>query len=374
MKLIYLATSVIPAHKANAKQVMKMCQAFKQAGVDIELIIPVRFGGVRIKADSFEYYGIKERFKITKIFSIDLIPLEKQIGHLGFWLQNISFAVFTAIYLLFKKYDIIYTRDEFSLFLLSFFSKKLVWETHNFPKKVRWFHKILYKKINKIVVISQGLKEEFIKQGIGDERILVAPDSVDLAEFDIKITKAEARQKLNLPLDKKLVVYTGHLFPWKGVYTLAESSKYLSEDTAVIFVGGMKDDLAEFNKFVQENNLEKVKVLDYQEPKSIPYYLKAADVLVLPNSAQEAIFSQKYTSPLKLFEYLAAKQPIVASDLPAIREILMDEETVFVRPDDPLDLAAGIKQALTVPKMVYPDKQKYTWQNRVKTILNFIKL
>lgn len=380
MKIVYIATSVIPAYKANAKQVMKMCQAFKQSDIDLELIIPVRFGGVRLKADPFDYYHILEKFKITKIFSIDLIPLEKIIGHLGFWLQNISFAVFTAVYLLFKKYDLVYTRDRFSLLILICFGlkKKLVWEEHNFPKKISWFHKLLFKKIKKIIVITNGLKEDFIKAGVLSGNILVAPDGVDLKEFKVLESQEECQKKLNLPLDKKLAVYTGHLFPWKGVYTLALSSKFLPEETEIILVGGMPEDIKALNKFIDDNQLKGIKVLGHQLPEMIPYYLKAADVLVMPNSGKE-IISKKYTSPLKMFEYLAANKPLVASDLPSLREVLNEKTAVLVKPDDPEALASGIKKILADNELArdlasnsLASVEPHTWLNRVKKILAFI--
>ncbi|KKS24991.1 MAG: Glycosyl transferase group 1 [Candidatus Jorgensenbacteria bacterium GW2011_GWF2_41_8] len=56
--------------------------------------------------------------------------------------------------------------------------------------------------------------------------------------------------------------------------------------------------------------------------------------------------SEKHTSPLKLFEYMASGRPIVASDLLSLREILTEQEAIFFKPDDPLDLALKIKEIL----------------------------
>jgi glycosyltransferase involved in cell wall biosynthesis len=64
-------------------------------------------------------------------------------------------------------------------------------------------------------------------------------------------------------------------------------------------------------------------------------------MLVLPNTASK--MSELYTSPLKLFEYLTTGLPIVASDLPAIREVLTDGETaLLVPPDNPQALASAL--------------------------------
>ena len=67
-----------------------------------------------------------------------------------------------------------------------------------------------------MVVITKRLKEDFVKVGFKAENILVASDGVDLAEFNIDISQEEARNKVGLPLNKKIVMYAGHLFEWKG--------------------------------------------------------------------------------------------------------------------------------------------------------------
>ncbi|MFH1226172.1 MAG: glycosyltransferase family 4 protein [bacterium] len=383
MKLIYIATSVIPAHKANAKQVMKMGQAFQQSGIEVELIIPVRFGRVRLKADPFEYYGVKEKFKITKIFSFDLIPWEKQIGHLGFWLQNISFVFFTAVYLLFKKYDLIYTRDDFSLFGLSFFTEKICWEAHNFPKKIRWFHRVLYKRVKQMVVISKGLKDAFVKQGISPEKILVAPDGVDLNEFDLAMAPAEARKQLDLPLDKRLIGYVGSLRTRqeeKGVDGLIESMKFLADNSLLVLVGGEKDDIDFYRQLSEQAGVtDRILFVGQVVPRLVPIYQRAFDVLIMP--FPKLPHYEFCMSPLKLFEYLASERPIITTDLPSIREILSDREAVFVLPGRPKALADGIAkvladptQALVMAKNGRQLAEQYTWQKRAKTIIDFIKI
>ena len=106
----------------------------------------------------------------------------------------------------------------------------------------------------------------------------------------------------------------------------------------------------------------------------IPYWLKAADVLVLPNSGKEDI-SKYWTSPLKMFEYMASGRPIVASDLPSIREVLNGENAILVEPDNPEKLAGGIKAILQNNQLsdrisikAVLDVQEYSWTKRVQKI------
>jgi glycosyltransferase involved in cell wall biosynthesis len=110
----------------------------------------------------------------------------------------------------------------------------------------------------------------------------------------------------------------------------------------------------------------------------MPIFQKSADILVIPNSGKEDI-SRLYTSPMKLFEYMASGVPVVASDLPSIREILSENNSVLFIPDDANSLADAIKKILGNPaladkisKQALSDVQKYTWNNRAKEIISFI--
>ncbi|MCP6719474.1 MAG: glycosyltransferase family 4 protein [Patescibacteria group bacterium] len=375
MKILYIANARIPTEKAHGIQIMKMCEAFVSSGhdknIELELIIPKRIN--YIKEDPFEYYGVKRNFEIKRFSCLDLITLDRFIGHLGLWIETITFSIFLFPYVLFKKADIIYTRDKFSLFLL-LFKKNLFFEAHTFSKNYFLYSRFL-KKLNRIIVITQKLKDLFIKRGIEADKILVAPDGVDLDKFDIKEVQEACRERFNLPLDTKIVLYTGHLYEWKGAQTLAEASQFLSKDIEVYFVGGTERDI---KRFRAQNSEFRIRIIGHRPHSEIPYWLKAADVLVLPNSAKDEI-SKSWTSPIKMFEYMASKRPIVASDLSSIREILGESNAVLVKPNDPKSLSEGIKRILEdkdfakkISAVAYENVQDYTWEKRVKNILKFI--
>ncbi len=379
MKLIYLANVRIPTEKAHGLQIMKMGEAFKKQEVDIELVVAKRINYQLEHVDPFYYYGIETKFPLRKIWLIDLVASNLSSRKLFVLIQNTSFAFSALFYLFGKKFDLIYSRDEFSLFFLSFFKKNLVLELHTFPRSKLSIYKFLFKRIKKIVVITNQLKKLVMSLGIEEDKIVVSPDGVDLKQFQVEDSKDKCRERLNLPLDKKIILYTGHLFDWKGVYVLAQSSQYLASDCLIVFVGGMEYDRKKVKKFIEEKKLKNILLVNHQPPQKIPYYLKAADVLVLPNSGKKAI-SVHYTSPIKMFEYMAARKPIVASDLPSIREVLNPANSILVAPDVALELADGIKKALsdtnfvqTIVSRAFKDVQKYSWENRARNILKFIK-
>jgi len=372
MKLIYTANIRVPTEKAHGIQIMKMCEAFAESG-EVELIVPQRLNP--IKTDPFEYYGLARDFKIKKFFCLDLISLDKYIGHLALWIESVSFLFFLFPFIIFQKADIFYTRDKF-LLPLCLFKKNLIFEVHTFPKNYFLYSPFL-KRLKRIIVITQKLKDLLIEQGISPDRILVAPDGVDLETFDIRETKEECRRRLNLSKDKKIILYTGHLYEWKGAQILAEASQYLPDDKAVYFVGGIKEDIS---RFKAQYSKFQIHIIGHKPYTEIPYWLKAADVLVLPNSGKKEI-SQHWTSPMKMFEYMASKRPIVASDLPSIREILNEENAVLVKSDDPEALVGGIKEILQSPEFsaklstkAFSDVQNYTWRKRAEKICIFSKI
>ena len=119
-------------------------------------------------------------------------------------------------------------------------------------------------------------------------------------------------------------------------------------------------------------------ILGYKPYSEIPYYLKAADILLLPNSGKTEI-SKSWTSPMKMFEYMASKRPIIASNLPSIREILNEDNAILINPDDSKDLSKRINMALKnqsfsdkISIQAYQDVQKYSWFKRSKKIINFL--
>ncbi len=372
MKLIYIANARIPTEKAHGFQIMKMCEVFSRQGIEVELVIPWRFNP--LKENPFDYYGIEKIFKITKVPSFDLV----KFGKLGFIIQSFSFAKFAFYYLIFKKADIIYARDALPLFWLSFFKKNIFWEVHagvfNFATK-----RIL-RKCKGIISISWGLKDFYRVKGADADKILVAPDGMDLKMFDIKISKKESREKLNLPGNKILVGYVGMLRTMgmeKGIDAAIKSLKFLDKNVLLALVGGRDKDIEFYKKLSRDFNLEgRVVFVGRVKHQLVPFYLKAFDVLIAPFPETEHY--KFYMSPLKIFEYMASKRPIVASDLPSLREVLNGKNSILVALEGPEILAEGIKKALDkdlakiISEQAYRDAQKYTWKKRAQKILDFV--
>ena len=367
MKILYLANIRLPTEKAHGAQVMHVCQAFVMAGAEVTLVIPKRIN--QIKAEPFGYYNIERNFIIKKLPNLDLILW---IPKLGFWLQSFTFILSAFFYILTAQPEVIYSREEGILYFLSFFRSNLFWEAHR--GETSFLVRRLLKKCQGIITISQGLKGLYISLGRDANEIFVAHDGVDVKEFDVNISQQEARQKLSLPQDKKIAMYIGHFHEGKGAEILMQASRFLPADIKVAIIGG-EDVEVETLKSVYPN----VIFLGYHPYRELPMNQKAADVLVIPNSAKTEIFSS-YTSPLKLFAHMASDRPIVATGVPALLEVLDENLAVLVKPDDPKDLADGIMKVVSDPALgkrlasaARQEVQKYSWSKRAKNLISFIE-
>ncbi|MHB8710415.1 MAG: glycosyltransferase family 4 protein [Minisyncoccota bacterium] len=369
MKIIYIANVRLPTEKAHGLQIMKTCEAFARASVEIELVVPTRHN--EFTANPFTYYGVPQNsFKLVTLRVPDLI----RYGRLGFLVSSIWFSERARWSKSFWTADMIYSRDALVLVQYLLLGRKLVFEAHAKPSFVA---RIVARHAYRVVVISNALREVFVAAGIPKERIVVAPDAVDEYLFDTVPVKNEVREMLKLPLLQHIVVYTGHLYVRKGADTLAEAATRIP-DTLFVFVGGTIEDIARFKK--RWGSQENIRIVGHVAPERVPLHLRAADVLVIPNSGKSED-TARFASPMKLFEYMASGVPIIASNLPSIREILDDSLAYFFTPDDHESLCSTIgkvlgeyEEAKKKGASARAAAEKYSWQKRVQSILDFIKV
>jgi glycosyltransferase involved in cell wall biosynthesis len=166
-------------------------------------------------------------------------------------------------------------------------------------------------------------------------------------------------------------MYTGHLYSPKGVEVLVDAASDL--DATVYVVGGYQDDIQRVRDVTTADN---VVFTGFIDPAKIPVYQCAADALVAPYTTN----ARDYLSPLKLFEYMAAGRPIVASNLDILREVLDDgSNALLVPPEDASALAEALSTVLkddelaaTLSATARSDADQYTWDQRASDILSFV--
>lgn len=365
MKIVYLANIRLPTEKAHGAQIMETCESLARAGHEVDLVVTNR--ATPITGDSFAYYGVKPIFRIVRVRVADTL----RFGRFGFLFEMLTFARGCLSIVRRSGCDIVYGRDEMVLaYVGKRFAAPLVWETHTGAQN-RWARYLL-KRATLIIAITKGLEDFYVRLGAPQEKIIVAPDGVDLEQFAQPESGEVAKARLGLPSGKKIAMYIGRLDGWKGSATLLEASNLLPPDILVAVIGGESAQVEDFKR-----KYPRVMFLGHRPYREIAGNQAAADVLILPNTGRDVI-SERFTSPLKLFTYMASGKPIVSSDLPSIREVLDDTGAYFVEPDNAGALAEGIEAALHDSEAqgkalrAHELVRAYTWDSRVDTILRAI--
>ncbi len=326
--------------------ILKTGAGFVSEGYETELWVPWRHNPAWRGKDPFAVHGVATRFKVRRIPTLDFIPF---FHRFGFLMMVASFNLTSFCMLLFgnRERTILYAHDTRDLVLPCLLGYRAFCEIHDFYESGHgWVNRLVLARIDGLIV-TNTLKMKHIEETYGFPRARMShqPNAVDYEMFQVSLSKEEARREISLPLEKRIVLYTGHLFSWKGVDTLARAAAYLPDDVCVYFVGGTEMDRGELQAFVAEQSIPRIEFLPHQEHERMPLFMRAADVLVLPNTAREA--ASKYeTSPVKLFEYMASGTSIVASDLPSIRDIVTEKEVAFFVPDNPESLAHTVMGTL----------------------------
>jgi|FLYN01.1.fsa_nt_gi glycosyltransferase involved in cell wall biosynthesis len=384
--LLYIANARIPTEKAHGLQIIQNCEAFADTGVDVTLWAARRINTPEMRAigDPWEYYGVKRNFALRYLPCLDLLSVAPSAFQpLAFVLQLSTFTLAALLLSLFAQADIYYSRDPLVLWALSFIKPRrtLAYEAHRLSSgRGRWLQGQVVRGVGTVIAVTPQLADDLIALGADAKDVLVAHDGVRRERFANAPTQAEARRIIGWPQDVFIVGYVGRLHTLsmdKGLATLIEALRQV-EGAALALVGGPDDMAAALRQHWVSLGLDESRFLcaGHVPPERVPWYLSAFDVCAMPHP-WTAHFAH-HTSPIKLFEYMAARRAIVASDLPGWSDVVQDGETVLlVPPGDPNALAAALKRLRDDPALrerlavrAYERvMERYTWEARARAIL-----
>jgi glycosyltransferase involved in cell wall biosynthesis len=378
--LYYFGIANLPGKMAHSIQEMQMCEAFVEAGEEV-IYLHGHVLGEREKVmwdDVSKYYGLETRFTL-KTFR-NLYGKTGRFTKIGTLSMSVPMATYIFLEVLAGRIDhddTIYGRNYYPLYFLTELlnlvpderSPTVIFEFHD-PIKKR-FKQRFFDQVDGVVCITEKLAEYTVETyGVERNRILVAPDGVDLGPYE-ELTQQEAREKLGLPPNEDIVMYIGHLYEEKGVETLVRAAEGL--DASVYIVGGYEEDIERVKR--DAGHSENVVFTGFVEPAEIPAYQIAADVLVAPYEED----SREFISPLKLFEYMAAGRPIVASDRDVLQEVLVDEENALLFEMGNDDALLRVLERILDDEALAErlghsageDIEQYTWNRRAKHVLSY---
>lgn len=405
MRLFYTANARIPSEKAHAYQIVQMCEALAAAGADVTLLYAGRRNRPSMQTDDiWGYYGVERRFSAERLGVIDLYLLAERLpGRLARLADRAASVLAWATYhvslarrLAREPQAVIYTRNALTLGVIAALwprrARRSFFEAHTFPASRvglclrRW----LAGRVGGVVALTDHLRQRHAALGVPGDRLLTAHDGVRLARFALHGDGSDWRAQLGWPPDAFVVGYLGRFVSGlegmdKGLATLVEAAILLAGDAAarpvrLALVGGPESFIRSVETRLEQARLPRDFLLypGMVPADQVPGCLQAFDVCTIPSPWND--FFAYYSSPMKLFEYMAASRPIVASDLPSVGEVLRDEENaLLVAPSDPGALAAALRRLRDDPALAdrlahqaAQDVAGYTWEARARRILAFI--
>lgn len=355
MRILYFSTSILPSRFANSVHVMKMSSSLAKNGNDVTLV--GLKGKDNSKIDLYNFYNVEKNFNIIL-------------------LNNGKNGIIKRIFYLFtktKKFDLIYTRYATAAFICSkILNRKVIYEYHG--RAISNYNKLLERIISndkrvKHVFITDALRQEYysINESLKNANCLTLSDAAD----DPNIQYEKKKDMNNISCG-----YIGSFQKGKGIELILELASKLPNITFHI-VGGSDKEVEQFRNIYSCSNIVWYGFLSQKEAMKV--LKNNIDIALLPN--QHKVFVGKnanvdigrFTSPMKLFEYMSYGKAIIASDIPVLKEILCNKRNaILVSPTNVdewceaiIKLVSNSNDFNTIRQNCLVDfKSYYTWERR----------
>jgi glycosyltransferase involved in cell wall biosynthesis len=379
MRIVYAHPYPVPSRKPEAMQALQTADALARAGAAVELVTP--------DPGSVSAADVLGREPDPGLQFRRLADLRHR--HLGPLRSGRLFAWNVLRHLRRNRPDALYLRNlKLAAYLLPRLpGQPLLFETHELfaqsfaesPKaraafaalrlrRLERLERAVYRGCGALFALTRTLLEDIDRRYAPLAPVYVLPDGVDL----LAAAAAVPTPRPSSPV----LLYLGSLHRWKGVEVALRAMPELS-GAQLWIAGGEGERIAELAKLAAELGCaERVRFLGFVEPARRFELIAQADVCLLPLTRSS--IGSRYTSPLKLFEYLAMGKVVIASDLPALREVLRpDRDALLVAPEDAGALAQASARVLSDPGLrarleanARELAQRYSWDQRAQTILS----
>jgi glycosyltransferase involved in cell wall biosynthesis len=387
-EIMVLADIRFPLERANGVQIVKTAAALARAGSRVRLV--VRRSDARPTPEVLALFGVEphprlevRRLRVLHRRGSFILPR-------GSFLARAAAAGFAAR----RRGATVFTRDlqlaDLLLRLPAAGRGRVVYEAHAVESTMYLERGALYgtsetadagkaariarreervwKTAAGFVATTAGIRDAFAERHGARRGVRVVPNGCDVP--DLRAFPGLARE--NPPC----VLYAGQLYPWKGVDVLVEAMATVPGARLVI-LGGIEGeaDTRRIRALVEARGLGGRTEMPGPVPQArVADALGRASVVVAP--FLRAGMTERHTSPLKIFEAMAAGRPIVASDLPSSREVLSDgENALLVPPGDASALAGALRRVLAdgdlarrLAAAAWEAAPRYSWDARARAL------
>ena len=360
LKLLYAFPEPLPLPRARGIQVVYSVAALADSGIEID------FSYVPAGEDPFAHYGISMPrnvrlvplsrslpWPLTRVHSnrLYVARLDRRfdLGNMPIMVRHLKLAAWLADHP--KRPRFLYEAHEVFADTAPHESSE---ERHREESRV--MHSAA------AVVANSSATARRLVELYGNPRMLeIIPNGV---------ARPDALPEKDWTCPGKFIVYAGSLFPWKGAADLVAAASSLP-GCDIEIIGGEPSRIRELQALAPKTGAE-LRFSGHLPHAQAMQHLLIACIAVLPNRPD---IDSAFTSPIKLFEYMAAGCAIVVSDLPPMREILDEEDAMWTTPGNPQSIAAAIAALVQDPararhlgERVRTKSERFTWQARAARI------
>ncbi len=391
MRILYLSQYFAPEVGATQNRAYEMASNWIRLGHSVTMVteFPNHPSGIipgEYKGKIFDR-SVLDGIDVVRVW-VKASPNKNFLNRMLFYITYMMNAIIAGTFLIRGRFDFLYASSP-PLFVggaamvLSYlkhipmiFEVRDLWpqsaielgELTN-PRAVLWATKLeeaCYRKAVKIVVVTQGIYDYLIRRNIPVEKLIIIPNGANTSFFTYTSgERTKIRKELHLE-GKFIAVYAGIFGLAQGLETILFSAKYLSDTPEIHFLligDGPKK--GEITSLVKKNNLVNVTLLPERPVDSIPGYLSAADIAIIPLKKAQ-IFTG--VIPSKIFDSWACERPVLISIDGEARQLVEGVRGGrFVPPEDPEIMAETLKELMNFPlelESMGKNGREYTVRNR----------
>ncbi len=227
------------------------------------------------------------------------------------------------------------------------------------------------------VTVADTVRDSMIEHGMPPEKLIKLHNGYNKSFIIRQPQKAITwRQKLLKNDQKYLVVYAGALQKFKGIDILIDVASQMP-NVQFVCAGGKPTEVEHYQQLAKEKQVNNILFLGYILHDELASLLQAADILAHPHCSGKAA---TFTSPMKLFDYLASGNPIVATEIPSLTEFKNTQAiAAWCEPDNPHKFAEALQWVLeNYPRKVdgYAEiiefVKQFSWENRAERIISYV--
>jgi glycosyltransferase involved in cell wall biosynthesis len=223
------------------------------------------------------------------------------------------------------------------------------------------------KLAHEVLAINNRLKEYVITIGAAREKTRVLTAGIDLKQFDLSVSRDVVRKQYGLSGKDIVLFFMGWLYRFSGLKEVAIQLTKSQNKHVKLLIVGEGDASNELHQIREKLDLQDRLILAGQKPYSeIPAFIAAADICLMPAYPTERIMQD--IVPIKMYEYMAMKKPIIASRLPGVmKEFGEGNGVVYINnPEDVIEKALELIRNGSIEELGERARhfaEKYGWEN-----------